>query len=84
MSHWTGLILSQIRRSVEARMGLEGVAPIRIDNLQQNAMDGVHQARVRMEGDPNTYRLILAPVEAEIVVGGRPVADLFPKPLGVE
>lgn len=53
-----------------------------IDNTQQNGLYGVYQSRVRLEGDPNTYRLILAPADAPIEMNGRPIGEAFGLPLG--
>ncbi len=77
--HFTGHILATLRNAAKA---LHGGDEITVDNLQQNATYGIHQARVRLKGDPNTYRLILAPADAPIMVGKCPIADQFAKPLG--
>lgn len=55
---------------------------ITIDNHQGNGAHGVHQARVRLAGDPTVYRLIIAPADAPISIGGREIATYFAQPLG--
>lgn len=55
---------------------------IMIDNHQANGAHGVHQARAKLSGDPTVYRIIVAPADAPITIGGRAVADYFPQPLG--
>lgn len=78
-AHFAGHIMALLRNAViDADIG-NGMS---IDNLQQNSLDGVHQARVRLAGDPRTYRLVLAPAEAPISYNGRPIGDAFAKPLG--
>lgn len=78
--HFTGLIMSRIRRIINAAPGDDDA--ITIDNHQQNAMHGIHQARVRLAGDPTVYRLILAPADAPVEFGGRDAATYFARPLG--
>lgn len=73
--HYTSLILYRIRQMIRG-------GEISIDNHQQNAGDGVHQCRVRLEGDSAVYRMILAPADAPITLYGRPVGEAFAKPLG--
>jgi hypothetical protein len=57
---------------------------ITIDNHQSNGAFCVHQARVRLQGDPTVYRLIIAPANAPIFINDdkRPIADAFAQPLG--
>lgn len=55
---------------------------VTIDGHQGNGSYGVHQARVQLSGDPTTYRLILAPADAPIMINGRPIGEHFAKPLG--
>lgn len=85
LSHFTGLILTQIRNAVKAASThVDGADVITVDQLQQNAMWGAHMARVRLAGDPRTYRLILAPAEAPVMIDGRPADQYFNEPLAVE
>lgn len=60
--HYTGVILAGIARAVNA----DRTAEATIDQRQQNAAYGIHQARVTIDGDPRPYRLILAPADAPI------------------
>jgi hypothetical protein len=55
---------------------------VTIDNQQQNGAHGIHQARVRLSGDPTTYRLILAPADAPIKINGHPIGEHFAEPIG--
>lgn len=57
---------------------------ITIDNHQGNGAYAVHQARVRLKGDPTTYRMIIAPADAPIFIGeGKvPTHQAFARPLG--
>ena len=81
--HFAGHIMAALRSLVAADARANPCqSPISVDNLQQNSMDGIQQARVRLQGDPRTYRLILAPAEAPITYEGRPIGDAFAKPLG--
>ena len=79
---FTGHILVRIRNAINALAKTADGDGIHIDNLQQNAMHGIHQARVRLAGDPTTYRMILAPADAPIEFGGREEATYFARPLG--
>lgn len=81
MEHFAGMILARLRRTMSEREEAEGER-ITISNHQQNAMYGVHQALLTLEGDPNNYRLILAPADAPILIGDRLIGDHFAKPLG--
>lgn len=55
---------------------------IAVDGHQGNGLYGIHQARVTMQGDPTTYRLIIAPADAPITINGRPIGEHFAQPLG--
>lgn len=55
---------------------------ITIGGQQANGAHGIHQARVTLAGDPTTYRLIIAPADAPIMVNGRPIGEHFALPLG--
>jgi hypothetical protein len=54
-----------------------------MDQHQLNPAGMVVQARVRLDGDVNTYRLILAPSDVAVAVEGRPADAYFPEPLEV-
>lgn len=82
MTHFTGFILSRIRNAMNALATTAADNGITIDNHQQNGAHGIHQARVRLAGDPTVYRLILAPSDAPIEFGGRDAATYFARPLG--
>jgi len=80
---YTGYIVATLR----ALLGAENAsAPeserITLANSQANGTYGVHQATVRLGGDPTTYRLILAPADAPIEINGRPIGEHFALPLG--
>jgi len=77
--HFTGHIMAEIRNAANDSNGGDYLT---VDNLQQNATCGIHQARVRLAGDATVYRLILAPADAPIMVGKQPITDHFAKPLG--
>ena len=81
MTHYTGFIVSIIRNAIAAGRH-DNANKVSIDNLQQNAAHGIHQARVRLEGDPTIYRMILAPADAPIEFGGREASTYFARPLG--
>jgi len=68
--HFTGLILSTIRRACRC-------SDVTIHYGQQNGAYGVHQALVKLGGDPLDYRLILAPADAPIAINGRPIDEHF-------
>jgi hypothetical protein len=84
MTHYAGFILSSIRAALRNRCMADRAEAdaITVDNSQTNGSYGVHQARVRLRGDPNTYRLILAPADAPITINGRPIGEHFAMPLG--
>jgi hypothetical protein len=82
MTVYPGFILANIAEWSRADKG--GKDTITIDNHQCNGAYCVHQARVKLDGDPTIYRLILAPANAPIFINDdkRPVADAFAAPLG--
>lgn len=82
--HFTGFIVSRIRRAVAASNADHSGEEVTLDNVQQNGMWGVYQARVRLAGDATVYRLLLAPANAPIRVQGRDIEDYFAQPLGSE
>lgn len=77
-----GWIIMCLKKAAKMLEGDED--EITIENHQSNGMYCVHQARVRLKGDPATYRLILAPENAPIFINDdkRPVAEAFAEPLG--
>jgi len=80
--HFTGFIMSRIRNAMNALATTAPDNAITIDNHQQNAAHGIHQARVRLAGDPIVYRMVLAPSDAPIEFSGRDAATYFARPLG--
>ena len=64
------------------KLAKDAASGICLENHQANGCYGVHQVRVRVKGDPTTYRLILAPEDAPIEVNGRPISAHFAEPLG--
>ena len=82
MTHFSGFIVSRIANAMNALARTAADNAITIDNHQQNAAHGIHQARVRLAGDPTVYRMILAPSDAPIEFGGREAATYFSRPLG--
>lgn len=48
---------------------------------QANGAYGIHQAALRLEGDPTVYRMIVAPADAPICVNGQPIDNHFLEPL---
>lgn len=77
---YPGFILAKIAEW--ARKEHLSTDAIRVDNHQSNGTFGVHQARVTLQGDPTTYRLIIAPADAPIMINGRPIGEHFAQPLG--
>lgn len=74
---YPGFIASLIRRYLLS-------APeddVRVDLMQSNGMYAAHQLRVRLSGDDTIYRVIVAPANAPISVGGVPVDQHFALPL---
>lgn len=74
--HFAGTIMARIRSAVADHGGA-----VRIDQPQSNSLYGVHQARLRLAGDDTVYRLIIAPADAPISIGGCAADDHFAKPL---
>lgn len=74
--HFTGYILHRLR----AKMGSD--REITIEPVVENAMHGLHQARVRLSDDPTVYRLILAPADAPLTYRGELIDNAFAEPLG--
>jgi hypothetical protein len=84
LPHFAGLIITHIRSAMKAATAAYAPDMITIDQLQQNSMWGVQMARVRLSDDPRTYRLILAPAEAPVMIGNVPADQYFNEPLAVE
>jgi hypothetical protein len=60
---YPGFIASLISRALPMQ------AEAAVDQHQANGMWGVHQLRVRLQGDPTTYRVLICPDNAPIHVG---------------
>lgn len=83
MTHFTGMILATLRDALRRENAANAnVDRVTIENHQQNGSYGVHQATVKLGGDPTTYRLILAPADAPITINGHPIGEHFALPLG--
>lgn len=84
MVHFAGLVLSRLVRATEHQWATGEAMGNRltISNRQSNGSHGIYQALLTLEGDPNNYRLILAPANAPITINGRPIGEHFAKPLG--
>lgn len=82
--HYTGFIVRQLTRATKMLAASELGDAVTIDNHQANGAFGVHQCRVRLNGDATVYRLLLAPADAPIRVQGRAIEDYFCEPLGSE
>jgi hypothetical protein len=52
-----------------------------VDQHQSNALYCVHQLRVRLPGDPVQYRVLIAPEDAPVAIGGVPVDEHFAEPI---
>lgn len=72
--HYCGLLVEALRQGLT----LAGEA-CRADQHQANSTFGVHQLRLTYEG--RTYRLLLAPAEAPLVIDQVPADDHFLEPL---
>lgn len=80
---FTGLALSIIRGAIRRRNERPeafGIA-LEIDQMQENHIFGIYQARIKIEGDDNIYRLILAPIDAPIRVGPVAIDQHFLEPM---
>lgn len=78
MLHYTGLLARSLRHAFGKTFGGTGAV---LDQPQSNALYGVHQMRARLNNDPNTYRIIIAPVDAPISIGGVAVDQHFLEPI---
>lgn len=78
----TGYILAAICSALKESYCREIAKEITLDGRQGNGLHGIHQARVTLQGDPTTYRLIIAPADAPLEIGGRPIGEHFALPLG--
>ena len=82
---YPGYILARLSRWAkehrERTQGADGANELIIDDHQCNGMHCVHQASVRLQNDPTTYRMIIAPANAPLELYGRPIDEAFGKPL---
>lgn len=80
--HYAGLIACAIRcrlRGLDMPSEAGGMA---VDQPQQNGAYGAHQFRIRLPGDHgNAYRVIIAPADAPISIGGVPANEHFAEPI---
>lgn len=72
---------SKIAKEREIDTDAPDDSKITVEGHQANGAFGIHQAALRLEGDPTTYRLIVAPVDAPITVNGLPIDSHFLEPL---
>lgn len=68
--HFTGLILSTIRRALAPHAD-----SLRAYDWRSNAVFGAHQAIIEFDGQE--YRMILAPIDAPVTIGGRLADEHF-------
>jgi hypothetical protein len=80
--HYAGLFTSAIQRLVNGLGAPEAFAGASADEHQQNGAYGVHQLCMRLPGDPTLYRVLIAPADAPISIGGVPADQHFSYPLG--
>ena len=78
MAHFAGTIMARLRSAIADKV----LGAVRIDQPQSNSLYGIHQARVRVAGDPTAYRLIVAPMDAPISIGGCSADTHFTRHLG--
>ncbi|HEX3884777.1 MAG TPA: hypothetical protein VHW66_19140 [Stellaceae bacterium] len=76
------LIACGLRRFVNGERGPEEFSGATADEHQSNGAWGIHQLRLRLPFDDQDYRVIIAPANAPITVGGIPVDQHFSYPLG--
>lgn len=79
--HYAGLILNMIRGAIRDRNIRQAGNEIRIDQPQENHIYGIQQVRIRLEGDPQIYRMIIAPADAPIRVGPVSIDQHFLEPI---
>jgi hypothetical protein len=79
--HYSGLVTAAIRRSINGERPINGAEGMRADQDQSNGAYGIKQLRVRLPGDPNVYRILIAPGDAPIMVHGRPIDEHFAQSL---
>jgi hypothetical protein len=75
--HFTGMIISSIARLINGDAPHDGFEGAFADEHQQNGMYGAHQLRVTLSDDPTVYRVIVAPANAPITIGGIPADQHF-------
>lgn len=80
--HYAGLLARAIERLLNGDAPPRGFAGAAAHEHQQNALYGAHQLTVRQGGhDPVLYRIIVAPADAPISIGGEPADQHFAEPL---
>lgn len=67
-----------IAQAIRVTLDLPGAV---IDQHQANGLWCIHQLRVRLPGDPQLYRVIIAPAEAPIFIGKTPADEHFSDPI---
>jgi hypothetical protein len=81
-THYAHLIASTIRALVNGYplpIDAEGMA---VDQFQSNGAYGAKQLRVRLPGHEQPYRVIIAPADAPVTIGGVPADQHFSETLG--
>lgn len=80
---YPGFVASVVRRLINKEPGswYAGV-PMIADEHQGNGAYAVHQIRVRIPGDATEYRVIIAPADAPVAIGGVLADQHFAHPLG--
>lgn len=78
---YSGFLAAQIRRVL-----LEGgISPeatgLNVDQFQSNGMYACHQLRVTLPDGMGTYRVIVAPADAPVSIGGVSAEEHFLEPL---
>lgn len=81
--HFAGHLMAKIAAwAREDRAKIAANDAIILTGHQSNGAFGIHQAALRLTGDPVLYRIIIAPADAPLEVNGRPIGDHFAAPLG--
>ena len=81
-THYAGLVASTIKALVNGDrlpIGAEGMAA---DQFQSNGAYGAKQLRVRLPGHEQLYRVIIAPADAPVTIGGVHADQHFSQTLG--
>lgn len=66
---YTGLVATQIRRSLLEGNLIPDANGLQVDQHQQNGAWAVHQLRVTLPDGMGTYRVIVAPADAPVFIG---------------